>query len=720
MARTDKLQLAFLWHMHQPYYRNLKDKYFQMPWVRLHGIKDYYDMVAILDDFPKIKQTFNLVPSLIEQIEEYIEGGGSDRHLELSRKKAGELNDTEKNEILSSFFSAHHPTMIQPYPRYRQLLDKSFKGIGVFDDKDFTDLQVWSNLTWFDPIFRGDSFISGLIKKGKGFTGEEKNKLLDRQIEILKSIIPKYKEVQDRGQIEVSITPYYHPILPLLCDTDLGRKSDPNLKLPENRFQHPEDADYQIREAVEFYRQRFGRDPRGMWPSEGSVANEIIPLISKYGIKWIATDEEVLARSIGRSPDRNDSNNVSATGELYRAYKLIESPDDMSIIFRDHTLSDRLGFVYANWNPEDAAADFVDKLMGLKSHLNNIGASNRLIPVILDGENAWEYYLNDGNDFFRALYTKLSEHPEIETCTISQYLENNGDRGEIKNLHPGSWINHNYNVWIGHEEDNLAWDLLYKTRKTLEDFQNSDDGKNFNEEKLKLAWREIYIAEGSDWCWWFGDEHQGANNDQFDSLFRSNLIYIYELLGKEVPQELLKPIRSNFLSANILMPTDYIEPIIDGRNSNFYEWYSSGYFDCTKAGSTMHRAIHHTRGVYFGFDDENLFLRVDPDNTLEHKIFRETTFKFEFLSPAKLTIIFNGNDDSIKVINGKEIEHKLKAALDTIFEIKIPMSVFGDDSNFQFDFRLIVSHNEQELEVWPPVDVISFKLPTAAPDSIFW
>jgi len=526
--------------------------------------------------------------------------------------------------------------------------------------------------------------------------------------------------MQDKGQIEVSVTPYYHPILPLLCDTDIAAESCPGLRLPANKFSHPEDAEYQIRTAVEFYTERFGRKPAGMWPSEGSVSTDILPFIIRNGIKWIATDEEILACSISRTPDRNNKQNVSETGELYRPYEIKCGKNSINIIFRDHVISDRLGFVYANWDPKKAAEDFIDKLVDIKNHLENINAPGRLVSIILDGENAWEYYLNDGHDFFRNLYSILSNHNDLITTTVSEYLESNADRGEVKTLHPGSWINHNYNVWIGHQEDNLAWDLLYRTRKMLTDFQNSEEGKNFDKTKLETAWREIYIAEGSDWCWWFGDDHVGPNNDKFDALFRSNLIYIYELLGKDVPEDLLSPIRVNFLGSTIIYPTDYIEPIIDGKDSHFYEWYSAGFFDCTKAGSTMHRAAHYTKGIHFGFDHKNIFLRIDPDPTLEKNIFYETDFIIEFLKPVRLTIHYNRDKEILEVINGKKYNTNISANSVNFLEMKIPMTVFAPEEMIRFDFRIIISHNNKQLEVWPQVDVISIMLPEATPESVFW
>jgi len=691
-----------------------------MPWVRLHGVKDYLDMVAILDEFPDIKQTFNLVPSLLEQIEEYTSGKATDRSFELSRIPAAELTQSEKNEILNSFFSAHYPTMIQPYRRYRRLKEITSKGFKALSIQDFLDLQVWFNLSWIDPIFRNETPISDLFKKGEGFKEEEKLSLLGKHIEILKRIIPKYRQVQDRGQIEISVTPFYHPILPLLCDTDIAKKSNPGIILPTNRFSHPEDAAYQINSAIEYYAHHFDRKPRGMWPSEGSVSPDIIPIIAEAGIEWIATDEEILASSLGKPTDRNNRQNVSTSGDLYQPY-IIELEDyKLAMIFRDHALSDRLGFVYANWDPKQAAQDFVNKLIGIRQHLKNIKSPGRLVPVILDGENAWEYYADDGHEFFHHLYSLLSDHPELQTTTVSDYLRECESRTKLVRLFPGSWINHNFNIWIGHEEDNLAWDLLHKARKMLVEFQNSEEGQAIDPEKLKIAWKEIYIAEGSDWCWWFGDEHQGQNNEHFDSLFRSNLMYIYELLGKDIPAELLKPVRSNFLSSNLTQPTDFFTPIIDGKNSSFYEWYSAGYYDCIKAGSTMHRAIHHTKGIHFGFDETNIYIRIDPDPTTDRSIFLETDFLIEFLGPSRLLININRAKNISKIEGSSKGQREIIAVIESFLEMQIPINLFPDKDIFQFDFRLMVSHNGEHLETWPPAEVISMKLPKAKAESIFW
>ena len=278
-SNVPALSVAFLWHMHQPYYRDPKTGHYQMPWVRLHGLKDYYDMAAVLEKFPQVRATFNLVPSLIEQIQDYAENDAWDDHLLLTAKPAEKLSQAEKERIVSSFFNCNFDTMIRPYPRYRQLLERRGEDAGEvkskvrdFDVQDFLDLQVWSNLVWVDPIFRGDSLISRLLKKGKDFTEEEKERFIRKQRELLEKILPKYKQLQEGGQIEISFSPYFHPILPLLCDTDSARFALPHIQLPETRFAHPEDAETQVAEGAGLYERVFGRKPKGMWPSEGSVS----------------------------------------------------------------------------------------------------------------------------------------------------------------------------------------------------------------------------------------------------------------------------------------------------------------------------------------------------------------------------------------------------------------------------------------------------------------
>ncbi|MFA5499703.1 MAG: glycoside hydrolase family 57 protein [Candidatus Omnitrophota bacterium] len=603
----DQLHIAFVWHMHQPYYRNPLTGEISMPWVRLHAVKDYLDMALMLRDHPGIHQTFNMVPSLLEQIEDLSSPGSrKDLPFELTMKPAKELTEADKLFILRNFFMANWDTMIKPFPRYYDLLvkrgkhfsrDEAAAAAKRFTPQDYTDLQVLFNLSWIDPFFREkDAELKALSKKGKYYTDEDKAVVLDKQMEIMRAIIPAYRKLQDEGIIEVSVSPYFHPILPLLCDTDIAKTSYPEIVLPKTTFRHPEDAKKQVESAVRYYEDRFGRPPRGMWPSEGSVSDQAVGIISEAGLKWAATDEEVLFRSLQRQ---------RTPEALYRPYSANTQKEGLSLIFRDRTLSDAIGFVYQSWPPENAAADFIGKLHAIKDKLPR-SKTPYLVPVILDGENAWEFYPNDGRDFLRCLYRGIQNDPGLRTTTVSGYLEQFPAQSRLERIHPGSWINGNFNIWIGHEEKNKAWEYLFETREMLKDFEKTQP----DQAALGNAWKEIFIAEGSDWNWWYGEDNSSANDDEFDRLFRMHLSNVYSFIGKTPPEYLSIPIRAK--KARIARePAGFMNPVIDGRDTNYFEWVNSGLVDVSKRGGTMHQSETILKQLYFGFNKDTLFFRFD-------------------------------------------------------------------------------------------------------------
>ncbi|MBI4716130.1 MAG: glycoside hydrolase, partial [Nitrospirae bacterium] len=396
------LHIAFVWHMHQPYYKDVVTGKFILPWVRLHGIKDYYDMAAILEDYPAVHQTFNLVPSLMEQIQDYLRGV-KDEYQEMTLKPAADLTPTERIFVLRNFFALNWDQMVFPHPRYRDLLEKRGhdgsekameRAARRFSTQDLLDLQVWFNLSWFDPLFKdGDPLLRELIRKGTDFTEEEKTAVMEKQLEVLGMILPEYRKLAERGQIEVTASPYYHPILPLLCDTQIARVALPGLPLPKQRFRQPDDARTQIQKAVAFHKSVFGVLPAGMWPSEGSVSEEILPMLTEAGIRWIATDEEILARSLDVHFHRGLGEGGAVPEPLYHPYLLERDNRSLAIIFRDHQLSDLIGFVYSKWDPVKAAEDLIGRLHRIRTDLSG-HSDPPLVSIILDGENAWEYYRN--------------------------------------------------------------------------------------------------------------------------------------------------------------------------------------------------------------------------------------------------------------------------------------------------------------------------------------
>jgi len=620
-TRTHPLYVAFVWHMHQPYYKDVLHGNFFMPWVRLHAAKDYVDMALILDEFPDIRVTINLVPVLLEQVLDYAENVATDVIWDLSVPDPSSLSEAEKCVILERFFHAQYETMIRPYPRYREIHDLRGEAptpedlralVRRLDDQAFRDLQVWYNLVWIDPLFvESDPRLRQLFVKDRGFTEEDKRYVLAKHREILNSLIPTYRQRLERGQIEISTTPYFHPILPLICDTNLAHVARPDLPLPKRRFQHPEDAEEHVRRAVELYKRLFGRPPRGMWPAEGSVAPDIIPILAKYGIEWIASDEEVLAHSFGQSIQRDLRGNVLNPDFLYRPYYVQHNGHQLKIVFRDHHLSDLIGFQYAGWDPEEAAEDFVRRLeiISLMPERQN---RPWLVPIILDGENCWEHYQSDGLPFLRALYGRLSESGALKTVTLSDYFDQIEPETSIPHLFAGSWINHDFSIWIGHREDNRSWDYLHDIRDLLVN-HIAQHQNELTPEQIESAWRSLYIAEGSDWNWWYGEDHSSGMDDLFDQLYRDHLAAACKAVGLEPPGFLRIPISRHSAPREIAPPISFISPSLDGHITHFYEWYGAGHYDPVLASTAMHPGRMRIQRLYYGFDQENFYFRIDVD-----------------------------------------------------------------------------------------------------------
>ncbi|MDH4099783.1 MAG: glycoside hydrolase family 57 protein [Nitrospirota bacterium] len=732
------LYINFTWHMHQPYYKDLVTGEYLLPWVRLHAIKDYYDMAAILEDFPAIHQTFNMVPSLVDQIQDYVENDVKDIYTEYTLKPASDLTIEDKVFILHNFFMANWDTMVKAHPRYGELLAKRGYFVSVselknvaryFSQQDFLDLQVWYNLSWFDPIFmEKDPLVKGMIKKGRDFTEEDKALLIAKQIEIMGKVVPVYKKLAAKKQIEVSTTPYYHPILPLLCDTNAARVALPDIHLPHQRFRHPEDAREQIMRAVAYHEKMFGSKPVGMWPSEGSVSDEMIALVADAGIKWIATDEEILARTLNTRLERDTISMRQVDDRLYRPYRVTSKGRDLSIVFRDHHLSDLLGFVYSKWDSWNAVEDLIDRLKKIRRQLVH-KPGNHLVSIILDGENAWEYYPNDGRDFFLRLYERLSQEQELKTVTVSEYLKENPPADTLPGIFTGSWINHNFRIWIGHEEDNAAWDLLSETRDVLEEASRNGLPKDVSAK----AWEEIYIAEGSDWCWWYGDDHSSAHDDIFDELFRRHLMNVYTIIGREVPDKYKIPIlREDKECEATIQLMAFINPVIDGEVSNYFEWLSAGYFDVATRGGAMHRVESIISHIYYGFNLSQMFFRIDTQVGLQDDSVHGLEFCVHFLMPhhyrVEIAINLKRGKHSVKakLCEGKsETEWELvkpvtSVAANEIIELGLPFEDIKARPGEEVHFFVTVRRDKAELEKWPPRGYLSFTVPTEDFEAIMW
>ena len=615
--------------MHQPFYEDLATREHILPWVRLHALKDYYGMVALLREFPDVKATFNLVPSLLVQLEAFAEDRARDRTLELGLKPAADLTASEVEFIRANFFHAQRQRMIDVYPRYADLFARRGSLSSV---EDLRDLQVWQKLAWVDPLYLdADPRVRRLAELGRGFSEDDKARLRQVELEILNGIVPEYRACAARGQIEISASPFYHPILPLLCDTDIYLRTHPDARRPRQRFAHPEDAAEQLTRAVDYHARVFGRPPGGLWPSEGSVSDEMVPLAVRAGFRWMATDELILAKTLGMTFSRGGDGHVEQPERLYAPYVVRVGGASIVCAFRDHVLSDLIGFTYAGWSAEAAAGDFTGRLAeaGRRFH-GRAGGEEATIFVILDGENAWEHFEGGGRPFLRALYRRLSGHPELRTVTMAQACAKT--TRELRGIFPGSWIDGNFYIWIGHPDDQKAWSQLADARAAL-------DAAPSSAPDMAGAREEILIGEGSDWCWWYGDDHSSAHDVEFDDLFRRHLRNAYRLMDRPTPDELFVSNISAVPSAAQSAPTALIDPTLDGEETSYFEWLGAGALEVREAASAMHQIDRPTSlltVVRYGFSRDSLFLRVDGRQPMADLLADGYEISFKFLAPAGL------------------------------------------------------------------------------------
>jgi alpha-amylase/alpha-mannosidase (GH57 family) len=597
------VRLAILWHMHQPYYEDLATGEHILPWVRLHAIKDYYGMVSVLEEFPDIRVTCNLVPSLLVQVQAFAEDRARDRHLAVGLKPVDQLDGEERAFLVANGFHAPVDRMIRPYPRYAELLRRR-DARDAFSSDDLRDLQVWHKLAWMDPDWLDrDPRLVSLVKKGSRFTEADKEALREVELDLLGRVIPAYALARKRGQVELSTSPFYHPILPLLCDTDVHLRSHPHSAIPRGLFRWPQDGTEQLQRAFALHTALFGARPQGVWPSEGSVSDETIRAIADSGVTWIATDEGILARSLNRAV---------AAESLYRPYEVGQAGKSVKCLFRDHGLSDLIGFAYQSWNAEAAADDFVLRIRDAgRRFAAEGGEGDPIVAVVLDGENAWEHYAGGGRPFLRALYSRLQQASDIQTVTMAEAVTAPARR--LERLFPGSWINSDFYIWAGHPDDHRAWSLLAAAREAFE-----RHGRNVPDDDRRRAHEELLIAEGSDWFWWYGDDHSSDHDRDFDDLFRRHLRNVYRALGLAVPDALYVSNISTEVAAGPLRPRVLLDPIMDGAVTGFAEWAGALPVPLGQGGGTMHRvASALVESMWVGIGRADLFLRIDGPALVE-------------------------------------------------------------------------------------------------------
>jgi len=569
---TDKkLHLILCWHMHQPDYRNLTTGEYVLPWTYLHAMKDYTDMAYHLESHPKAHAVFNFVPVLLDQLEDYSrqfdEGNLRDPLLALlAEDDLNSISSVRRKLVFDSCFRSNHAKMIDPYPPYRRLSDlykhlepHGEASLDFLSGQYLADLLVWYHLVWCgESVRRNNELVVRLMAKGSHFTLADRRHLFDLIGKTIQGLIPRYRKLADSGQIEISTTPHYHPIVPLLLDFKVARESMPSVNLPEAAC-YPgglKRASFHISSAIESHRNRFGTAPQGVWPAEGGVSQAAATVFAEHGCRWMASGEAVLVNSLrgqgGKQPlpDR--------MSYLYRPYRLSLGDHEIVSFFRDDKLSDRIGFEYAKWFGRDAVGNFINALEDIWHSTPE--DESPVVSIILDGENAWEYYPYNGYYFLSEMYEALEEHPYIRTTTFKDYLdggvEQNGmqaqlplglsegaganlEMGELQHLVAGSWVYGTFSTWIGSPEKNRAWDLLCAAKQSFDLVMGSG---RLDKQEADLAHKQLADCEGSDWFWWFGDENPQHSVESFDKLYRENLANLYLLLKLPVPDELSEPI----------------------------------------------------------------------------------------------------------------------------------------------------------------------------------
>ncbi|MCP9445988.1 MAG: glycoside hydrolase family 57 protein [Nitrospira sp.] len=727
--------VCFLWHMHQPYYTDPVAGLASMPWVRLHATKAYYDMVHLLEQFPAVRATFNFTPSLLLQLQEIGEGAVRDLFLEHTQRPAADLTEEEQAFIIRHFFAANWSTMVRPYRRYHELLVK--RGVDVrgqdliklarrFSTQDFLDLQVWHNLAWFGyGAIQRYPRLATLRNKNRGYTEQDKQEVLAIQRTVVQAIVPRYRALLERGQVEISTTPFFHPILPLVIDTEITKRARPDLPLPA-RFHAPEDASMQLRMAVDFHRRTFGRPPVGLWPSEGSVCPELLPLAHHVGLRWLATDEGILARSLemeGRPWNRRSA--------LYRPYRAGPPGQELTVLFRDRELSDAFGFVYYRTTPESAAEDVARRLAQI---IQEAEQESIVVPIILDGENPWEHYHDGGERFLSLLYTMFSSRKldqasdaVIQTSTVSEAIEAVPPVHHLSTLHSGSWINADFKIWIGHEEDNQAWNLLGYTRSRL-----AAVAPTLPPDRAEAARRELYAAEGSDWFWWYGDDFETDFKAEFDRLFRTHLRNVWRHMGLAPPDELDHPIIRFPLQSEtdvVTKPVALLTPTIDGLVTDFFEWRGAGSINTRPPLGAMWKAEGPLAGIRYAWSREGFFLRFDFDQSAADRgrasqveitikslssTFR-LTFSLEEPGPDHFVLTRSEGPDSwVEVGTYHSIGRK------KILELMVPTKDLSLDAGQELSLSIVVLEHGLEVARYPRQWPAALTVPGPEFDAVCW
>lgn len=642
MSVGKKLSIAFYWHMHQPTYQLSANGDYLMPWARLHAVKDYLDMALFVEKFKNLKLNFNIVPLLLDTLEDYAHNEAHDIHSRLSVTDENDLTQEDKEFILNNFFDANYKTMIFHHEKYEKLYQKRFSRetvlVSDFTNQEYSNIMAWFNLSWMDVSHKNTYPVLKQLLKQEDFTLEDRFEIIKIHRDILGKIIPTYKKLQDEGKIEVTTSPYYHPILPILLDVKEIRKTMPNQdEIPED-LDMAQDAKLQTELALDKMESVFGKRPKGVWPSEHCISEKTVEMFKELGVQWTISDEGILAKSLNKEFVRDFQGYLEDPYFLMKSYKYKTPSSDIKLIFRDSTIPNLISFEYSNHDPKIAANDLYERIKIIQSKLQSSPDNCHLLTIALDGENCWENYPDDGTTFLKTLYALIEEDQSLDTALISEYLSRGQHHKTLKKIHPGSWINRNFKLWIDEPVKNLAWTYLKQVRDDLV----SAVTQNPNHAGNDRAYRELMVAQGSDWFWWYGEPNDSGQDHIFDYLFREHLKNVYYYLDLEAPSHLDLPLISAIAKPS-RYPKSTITPLISGTDDDDDKWLNAGCIDMPDGPVLEEKKLFDR--ICFGFDEDNLYFRFylkQIDTTHKGNFFHQmyiyirNSDKKQLLSPIRL------------------------------------------------------------------------------------
>ena len=727
ISQSKKLSIAFYWHMHQPVYQLSPTGDFLMPWVRLHAVKDYLDMALWAKKFDKLKLNFNFVPVLINAIINYGENEAHDIHSRLTITPQDELTNEDKIFILNNFFDANYQTMILANPEYHRLYQivqsSGTEDTSIFSNQEYADLMALFNLAWIDPSFKtSNSELKKLVKKGKNYTLEDRIAIIQIQRDIIKKIIPTIRKLIEKNKIEITTSPYYHPILPILLDyKNIKKNSSPANDLQDLKTDL--DAKMQTKMALDRIEEVFGKRPRGVWPSEQCVSAKTLEMLSSLGVEWSLSDEGIFANSINFEFEHDFKGYIKEPYHLLKTYKYKTSTSDLKMVFRESTIPNLIGFEYQNHNPIATANDLYDRIKVLQSKILSSPDNEHLLTIALDGENCWENYLEDGASFLKTLYTLITEDDSLETVLLSDYLEKTKEDKLLPKIASGSWINRNFKLWIDEPVKDIAWTYLKRVRQ---DFANFVKREPLNP-NIELARRELFICEGSDWFWWYGEPNDSGRDNIFDFLFRTHLKNVYRYLDLDTPKYLDDPLSDISTSKPSKYPKSLITPNINGKNvvDEDDEWNNAGYIEIPD-GPVLRESKLFDK-IRFGNDQNNFYLKFHLNKyikenlelskrTYQMYIYTRKASHRQDLSPVRLINKTKNitpvsmekfhNEIQIAIRNNKlqllriikaipgdmwvlEMSKSIEAVYDEVLDLKIPFDILGIKSGETLEFLFI-------------------------------